>query len=188
MGPSAFPSSEYCVKNKNDYIYPERDLLAGRYSEQKEMPMNQCKMPVTIILADDDPDDQLLVKDAFGQNCSCVRLHFVNSGQELLDYLNEVVILPGLILLDINMPTIGGIEALERIKNNPRLINIPIIIFTTSTDKDLILTSYCVGANSFINKPDSFDRLVDIIDVVSKYWCNIVVLPDTLCPVETKPA
>ncbi len=150
--------------------------------------MNSCKMPVTIVLADDDPDEQLLVQEAFGENCSCVKLHFVNDGLELLDYLKEVVILPGLILLDINMPKVGGLEALKYIKTNPKLINIPVIIFTTSNNKELILNSYCVGANSFINKPDSFDKLVDIIDTVSKYWCNIVVLPDALCPIEEKTA
>ncbi len=142
-------------------------------------------MPVTIILADDDPDDQLLVKEAFGDNCSCVKLLFVNDGQELLNYLNDVVILPGLILLDVNMPKMGGIEALKCIKSNPRLLNIPIIIFTTSSNKELILESYCIGANSFINKPDSFHTLVDMVDTISKYWCNIVMLPDTLCPVKT---
>jgi len=156
---------------------------------RKEMPMDDsCKMPVTIIMADDDLEDQLLVKEAFKENCSCVRLLFVNDGQELLTYLDEVVILPGLILLDVNMPNIGGIEALKRIKHNPKLINIPIIIFTTSSNKELILDSYCVGANSFINKPDSFNRLVDIVDVVSKYWCNIVALPDTLCPIKEATA
>ena len=148
--------------------------------------MDSCKMPVTIVLADDDPDEQLLVKEAFSEHCSCVKLIFVNNGQELLNYLKEVVILPGLILLDINMPKMGGLEALEHIKNNPKLVNIPVIIFTTSRNKELILDSYCVGANSFINKPETFDKLVDIIDTVSKYWCSVVLLPDALCPIQEK--
>ena len=145
-------------------------------------------MPLTIIVADDDPDDHILVRDAFRDNCSCVKLKFVHNGQELLDYLSdEEKVLPGLILLDINMPTMGGLEALAHIKKNPKLINIPIIIFTTSNDKEIVLESYCLGANSFINKPDSFQKLEEIIDIVSKYWCNIAVLPDTLCPLEIKP-
>jgi CheY-like chemotaxis protein len=152
----------------------------------KETSMSSCKMPVTILMADDDLDDQLLVQDAFSEKCSCIQLNFVNNGNELLEYLKEVVILPGLILLDINMPTMGGLEALKRIKSDPRLVNIPIIIFTTSGNKDVILESYCKGANSFIIKPESFGALVDIIDTVSKYWCNIVALPDSLCPIEKK--
>ncbi len=124
------------------------------------------------------------MRDAFSEKCSCIQLNFVSNGKELWDYLKEGVILPGLILLDINMPTMGGLEALKRIKSDPRLVNIPVIIFTTSGNKDVILESYCKGANSFITKPDSFGVLVDIIDTVSKYWCNIVTLPDSLCPIE----
>lgn len=131
--------------------------------------MDGCKMPVTIIIADDDPEDHFLVKSAFQNNCSCIKLHFVDNAEHLLDYLDDVVILPGLILLDVNMPTMGGIEALERIKRQPRFANIPIIILTTSSNKELILKGYCVGANSFINEPDTFSRLVDIVDVVRKY-------------------
>jgi two-component system response regulator len=155
----------------------------------KDNAMNSCKIPVRIILADDDPDDQLLVKEAFGHNCPCIDLQTVNDGQELLDYLSVgAAILPGLILLDVNMPRMGGIEALKRIKNDQQLTNIPIIIFTTHGDKATVLESYCDGANSFITKPNSFVELADIIDTVSKYWCKIVLLPDNLCPVELKAA
>jgi CheY-like chemotaxis protein len=151
--------------------------------------MGSCSAPVKIVVADDDPDDQLLVENAFGKNCSCIKLQFVNNGQELLDYLSdEKAVLPGLILLDINMPKMGGLEALRRIKKDPRLTNIPIIIFTTSSGKTIVLKSYCDGANSFIIKPTSFDTLVNIIDTVSKYWCNIVALPDALCPIEQEAA
>lgn len=151
--------------------------------------MQSCKIPVKIILADDDPDDQYLVKEAFGHNCSCIDLQTVNDGRELLDYLSVgEAILPGLILLDVNMPGMGGLEALNHIKNDPKLTNIPIIIFTTHGDKKIVLESYCDGANSFIKKPNSFDELADIVDTVSKYWCKIVSLPDRLCPVELKAA
>ncbi|MDR3556965.1 MAG: response regulator [Syntrophobacteraceae bacterium] len=151
--------------------------------------MNSCKIPVKIILADDDPDDQYLVKEAFANNCPCIDLQTVNDGQELMDYLSVgAAILPGLILLDANMPRMGGLEALKHIKSDPKLTNIPIIIFTTSGDKKIVRESYCDGANSFIRKPNSFDKLSYIIDTVSKYWCEIVSLPDDLCPVELKAA
>jgi CheY-like chemotaxis protein len=107
--------------------------------------------------SDDDEDDQLLVKEAFSDNCSCIKLFFVDNGREILDYLNEVISLPGLILLDMNMPKLGDIEALEHIKMTPKLVNIPIIIFSTSSGKAIVHQSYCKGSNSFITKPHSFE-------------------------------
>jgi two-component system, response regulator len=86
------------------------------------------------------------------------------------------------------MPKMGGLEALRHIKANAKLSNIPIIIFTTHSSKTIVLESYCDGANSFIQKPQTFEELKDIIDTVSKYWCKIVELPEHLCPVELETA
>lgn len=140
---------------------------------------------LTILMADDDPDDRLLVQDAFDE----IRLRnpvcFVTDGVELMDYLHRRgnythlagTALPGLILLDLNMPKKDGREALKEIKQDPVLRTIPIIILTTSSAEEDILRSYDLGTNSFIIKPVTFDKLVDIIRKVTQYWFEIVRLP-----------
>jgi CheY-like chemotaxis protein len=138
-----------------------------------------------ILIADDDPDDRLLIKEAFEESDWKKPLHFVKDGVELLDYLfrrgNYAELarkpLPDLILLDLNMPRKNGIEALEEIKNDPELKTIPIIIFTTSKAEEDILRSYNLGVNSFITKPVSFDLLVELTRSLAKYWFEIVKLP-----------
>jgi CheY-like chemotaxis protein len=138
-----------------------------------------------ILIADDDADDRLLIKEAFEESEWKNPLHFVQDGVELLDYLfrrdkfadlaGEP--LPDLILLDLNMPRKNGIEALEEIKSEERLKLIPIIVFTTSKAEEDILRSYNLGVNSFITKPVSFDLLVELTKSLAKYWFEIVKLP-----------
>jgi CheY-like chemotaxis protein len=143
--------------------------------------MDVCKQPITIVVAEDDDDDSLLLDKAFQENCSCIKLKFVHDGLELFDYLQAEPILPGLIITDMNMPNLNGIEILKRIKQDSRLLNIPVIVFTTSDEQDAIVKSYCTGANSFIRKPTTFDSLVNIADIISRYWCEIVLLPGHQC-------
>jgi CheY-like chemotaxis protein len=85
--------------------------------------------------------------------------------------------LPGLILLDLNMPRKDGREALEEIKSDPGLRRIPIVVLTTSKAEEDILRSYDLGVNSFIIKPVVFESLVEIVKTLSKYWFEIVELP-----------
>jgi CheY-like chemotaxis protein len=138
-----------------------------------------------ILIADDDADDRLLIKEAFEESEWKNPLHFVQDGVELLDYLfrrdkfSDLAgePLPDLILLDLNMPRKNGIEALEEIKSEERLKSIPIIVFTTSKAEEDILRSYNLGVNSFITKPVSFDLLVELTKSLAKYWFEIVKLP-----------
>jgi CheY-like chemotaxis protein len=140
--------------------------------------MNQEKYTIIILVADDDPDDCLLIKDAFSESRLINPLHFVNDGQELLDYLNrsnqyanlEETPLPGLILLDLNMPRKNGIEALQEIKSTPKLRNIPVVVFTTSQAEEDILRTYDLGVNSFVTKPVNFERLVDLMKNLYYYF------------------
>ena len=85
--------------------------------------------------------------------------------------------LPGLILLDLNMPRKDGREALKEIRSDPRLRHIPIVVLTTSKAEEDILRTYDLGVNSFIIKPVTFESLVDIIRALAKYWFEIVELP-----------
>jgi CheY-like chemotaxis protein len=145
----------------------------------------ESKSSSTILIADDDADDRLLIKEAFEESEWKNPLHFVQDGVELLDYLYRRdkfaglagEPLPDLILLDLNMPRKNGIEALEEIKSDERLKSIPIIVFTTSKAEEDILRSYNLGVNSFITKPVSFDLLVELTKSLAKYWFEIVKLP-----------
>ncbi len=140
---------------------------------------------VTVLMADDDQDDCLLVKEAFEENEFNSDLRFVEDGEALMDYLRQngrfsdpgTAPRPGLILLDLNMPRKDGREALREIKADDALRHIPIIILTTSHEHEDILRSYCVGANSFITKPVTFEGLRDLIGLIGKYWLQIVELP-----------
>ncbi|WP_300542207.1 response regulator [Maricaulis sp.] len=139
----------------------------------------------TILMVDDDPDDRLLFKEA----CEEVRLRnpleFLENGEQLVDYLKrrgsysdlEGAPYPGIILLDLNMPLKDGREALEEIKNDNELRHIPIIVLTTSKDEDDILSSYGLGASSYIVKPISLDRLMRVVNSIGEYWVQIVEVP-----------
>jgi CheY-like chemotaxis protein len=136
-------------------------------------------------MADDDADDRLLAKDALSECRLANDLHFVENGEELLDYLKRrgkytdlaSAPRPGLILLDLNMPKKDGREALQEIKADPDLRKIPVVILTTSKADSDIGRLYDLGANSFIAKPVSFDSLVEVMKAIGRYWFEIVELP-----------
>ncbi|MEM9855739.1 MAG: response regulator [Bacteroidota bacterium] len=140
--------------------------------------------PITILMADDDPDDQLMAQEAFEENRMANALAFVNDGQELLDYLKHEgkynqtnAPRPGLILLDLNMPKKDGRTALKEIKADPNLKRIPVVVLTTSKSDEDVLKSYDLGVSSFITKPVSFESLIEVTREIGKYWFGIVVLP-----------
>ncbi|AMV26857.1 Response regulator rcp1 [Gemmata sp. SH-PL17] len=147
--------------------------------------MSDRSKPITILMADDDPDDRQLTREAFEENHLANDLRFVEDGEELLDYLNQrgkfagegAAPLPGLILLDLNMPRKDGREALQEIKANPRLRNIRVVVMTTSKAEEDVLRSYDLSAASYITKPVTFERLVDVVRTLGKYWLEIVELP-----------
>jgi CheY-like chemotaxis protein len=140
---------------------------------------------VTILIADDDSDDRLLMKRLLKQSRLYNDLRFVEDGEALLDYLYQrgpysaagAAPRPGLILLDLNMPKISGREALAEIKTDPNLRTIPIVVLTTSKAQQEIYRSYDLGANSFITKPVNFEAMVEIMRAVTSYWFSIVELP-----------
>jgi CheY-like chemotaxis protein len=141
--------------------------------------------PITILYADDDAEDRMLVQDAMEEARVANDLHFVEDGEELMDYLHRRgkythlagEALPGLILLDLNMPRKDGREALGEIKGDPKLRSIPIVILTTSKAEEDICRAYDLGVNSFIVKPVSFNSLVEVTRALTRYWFEIVELP-----------
>ena len=147
--------------------------------------MPQTK-PITILMADDDPEDRQLTKEAFEESRLKNDLRFVENGEELLDYLNRrgkfadpaTSPRPGLILLDLNMPLKDGREALQEMKADPRFKSIRVVVMTTSQADADIAHSYNLSASSYITKPVTFENLLEVIRVLGKYWLEIVQLPD----------
>lgn len=142
--------------------------------------------PITILMADDDPDDRALTREAFDEAKLANDLRFVEDGVELMDYLNRRGKFadpassprPSLILLDLNMPRKDGREALAELKADPRFRTIRIIIMTTSKAEEDVLRMYDLSAASYIAKPVTFDALVEVVRTIGKYWLEIVELPD----------
>lgn len=141
--------------------------------------------PITILVAEDDPDDRLLIQDALNEALIVNDLHFVEDGELLLNYLQHrgkysdphAAPRPGLILLDLNMPRKDGREALKEIKTDPDLRLIPVVILTTSKAEEDILRSYDLGVSGYVTKPVRFDHLVEVMKVLGTYWFEIVELP-----------
>jgi CheY-like chemotaxis protein len=140
---------------------------------------------ITILLADDDPDDRQLTHDAFMENRLANEFHAVEDGEELMDFLHRRgkyeplrgEPLPGLILLDLNMPRKDGREALKEIKADTDLRRIPIVVLTTSKAEEDIVRTYDLGVNSYVTKPVTFKSLVELIKVLGNYWFEVVELP-----------
>jgi CheY-like chemotaxis protein len=137
---------------------------------------------IPILIAEDDPDDRLLMRDAFAESRFSHPIAFVENGVELLDYVRgqppyEGRPQPGLILLDLNMPKMDGRTALKHLKADPDLRRIPVVVLTTSKAEEDILRTYDLGVSSFITKPVTFQGLVDVVRALNSYWIEIVELP-----------
>jgi CheY-like chemotaxis protein len=138
-----------------------------------------------ILMAEDDADDRLLVRDAFSECGTTDKVRFVADGEELVDYLlhrgkytkHSESPRPDLILLDLNMPRKDGREALKEIRAHSELRRVPVVVFTTSRADTDIERVYELGANSFITKPAGFDALVATVTQLMGYWFGTVELP-----------
>jgi CheY-like chemotaxis protein len=142
--------------------------------------------PIVILMADDDLDDIMLVRDAL-KDCRCeVDFRYVEDGEEAIDYLMrlgryrnpELSPRPSLILLDLNMPKKDGMQTLQEIRNNPEIRTIPVVVLTTSRDRDLMLRIYRLGGSAFITKPSVYKDMIKAMDRLCAYWFHTVSLPD----------
>jgi CheY-like chemotaxis protein len=140
---------------------------------------------ITLLCADDDADDRLLVKDALAESHVPSDLRFVADGEELMDYLHrrgayadpETSPRPQLLLLDLNMPRMDGREAIAEIRADPVLRTLPVVVLTTSDAREDIEKVYALGANSYVVKPTSFEALVGLVSDLGRYWLEVVELP-----------
>lgn len=139
-----------------------------------------------IMVVEDDPDDRLMIQEAIQDVQIKAQIKFAENGVELLNYLNQCSShtkgeegpVPDLILLDLNMPKMSGLEVLDKIKASPSFRSIPVVVLTTSKDDLDIVSTYEKGGNSFISKPLTFAELVDVVKDFERYWLACVQLPN----------
>ncbi|HLJ09867.1 MAG TPA: response regulator [Planctomycetaceae bacterium] len=138
--------------------------------------------PIEILLVDDNDDDVVLLEESFRDSHFVNLLQVVHDGEEAILYLrrqgrHQNAKVPGLVLLDINMPKKNGFEVLQIMKSDPVLRTIPVVMLTTSTRDEDIVRSYDGGACSFVSKPVNFEKLKEVIKQFTLYWTLVSVIP-----------
>lgn len=128
-----------------------------------------------ILLVEDNQNDRLLMRRAFGKANLVNELAEVNDGEAALTYLfgsedRAPMPLPALVLLDLKLPKVDGIEVLRRIRSENRTQTLPVVVLTSSREENDIISSYRLGANSYVQKPVDFNRFVDAVQQLGLYW------------------
>ena len=127
-----------------------------------------------ILLVEDNPDDVLFTLRAFEKNNIFNEVIVAADGEQALQYLlpadDGAALRPALVLLDVNLPKVDGLEVLRRIRSHPRTAGLPVVVLTTSNEERDIVDSYRLGANSFVRKPVTFAEFVDATKVLGVYW------------------
>jgi CheY-like chemotaxis protein len=139
--------------------------------------------PIHILLVEDNPNDVEITTRALQKGKIHNRLTVARDGQEALDMLRDLKANgegPGLILLDLNLPKVSGIEVLQKIKTDPETRRIPVIVLTTSTREEDVVRTYDLGVNTFISKPVRFEDFLKVVTTIQEYWIFIATLPATV--------
>ncbi|MFN8383161.1 MAG: response regulator [Anaerolineales bacterium] len=131
-----------------------------------------------ILLVEDNPDDELLTLRALKKNNIGNNLVIVRDGAEALDFLfgtgtytgRDITNLPQIILLDLNLPKIGGLDVLRRIRETPSMRLLPVVILTSSKEEQDLINGYSLGANSYIRKPVDFNQFIEAVHQLGLYW------------------
>ncbi len=138
---------------------------------------------IDILLVEDDPGDELITREAFEHNKLNNRLHVAHDGEEGLNYLYrrggyENAPRPDLILLDLNLPKYDGRHLLQKIKSDPDLSRIPVVVLTTSSAEEDILRSYKLHANAYVTKPVDLDQFMNAVRQIDEFFVQVVRLPN----------
>ncbi|MCD0482577.1 response regulator [Streptacidiphilus sp. ASG 303] len=144
--------------------------------------MSTPAAPIEVLLVEDDPGDELMTREAFEDNKIGNTLHVVRDGEEALDFLyrrgaHTDAPRPDLILLDLNLPKYDGRQVLERIKSDPDLALIPVVVLTTSAAEEDILRSYKLHANAYVTKPVDLDQFIAAVRQIDEFFVQVVRLP-----------
>jgi CheY-like chemotaxis protein len=144
--------------------------------------MTPAGRAIDILLVEDDPGDELITREAFEHNKLKNRLHVAHDGEEGLNYLYrragfEDVPRPDLILLDLNLPKYDGRQLLEKIKSDPDLCRIPVVVLTTSSAEEDVLRSYKLHANAYVTKPVDLDQFINAVRQIDEFFIQVVKLP-----------
>ena len=138
--------------------------------------------PVEILLVEDNEDDIIIIQEVFVDMKLATNVNTVRDGEEALAYLQrkgkyKVARVPDLVLLDINMPKMNGYEVLERMKKEPRLQSLPVIMLTTSQREEDFVRAYASGACSFIHKSVGLDQFREHLKQFEHYWAGVSRIP-----------
>ncbi|MEV8343757.1 response regulator [Streptomyces niveus] len=138
--------------------------------------------PVEVLLVEDDAGDELMTREAFEDNRIGNTLHVVRDGLEALDFLYQredytEAPRPDLILLDLNLPKYDGRQVLEKIKSDPELSSIPVVVLTTSAAEEDILRSYKLHANAYVTKPVDLEQFIKAVQQIDDFFVTVVKLP-----------
>jgi CheY-like chemotaxis protein len=144
--------------------------------------MTPAGRAIDILLVEDDPGDELITREAFEHNKLRNRLHVAHDGEEGLNYLyrrgeHHDAPRPDLILLDLNLPKYDGRQLLEKIKSDPDLSRIPVVVLTTSSAEEDILRSYELHANAYVTKPVDLDQFMSAVRQIDEFFVQVVRLP-----------
>jgi CheY-like chemotaxis protein len=144
--------------------------------------MTPADRAINVLLVEDDPGDELITREAFEHNKIKNTLHVVRDGQEGLDYLYQRgefsdALRPDLILLDLNLPKYDGRQLLQKIKSDPDLCHIPVVVLTTSSAEEDVLRSYKLHANAYVTKPVDLDQFVSAVRQIDEFFVQVVRLP-----------
>lgn len=140
--------------------------------------LEPCNRKISILMVDDDPDDCEIAMEELLKHPQVSQVNMVSDGVEMFNYLKREESSPDLILLDLQMPRMDGRQALEKLKSNPRLKNIPTVVFTTSQAEEDIERCYSLGANTYIQKPRSYVKLMETMKEIGNYWGGAACLPN----------
>jgi chemotaxis family two-component system response regulator Rcp1 len=140
-------------------------------------------VPIVILLVEDNEGDIRLMREMLGKINSTARLHVVTDGAEAMDFLRYQGLYldaprHNVILLDLNLPKLHGREGLARVKSNPHLQSIPVIVLTSSEEESDVESSYQLTANSYLHKPDNLDQWEQMVTSPNNFWFTRVKLPE----------